>query len=261
MVVWDLNELDLHSEYYSERGSRVLRIAENTLLVGKKITVPIDAHRSDTILHGELLPESAQVCLELHLQRKLDAGALFFEAEKKIARTICSMDDLASDVPLLSPNEDLFVERSSRSGRITVTIRQRPGASLHHFLLVQSSPGNCAHPDDSHPTDYLTPVHAYKKSQQKSESLRKTLATVRGQMTKSQPVPKTEIVALTSVERPGKASAAKSPAVTTPVALPKTTVKSVSSISALATKASPTVIKMEEPVIEKPPSMPAVAGA
>lgn len=160
LVVWDLQELELHSEYWTERDSRLVRSSEATVLIGKKITIPVSPSEADCILHAvELHPETAKVCVELHLQRKIGSGALFFEANRGISRTIFSIDELLEDTLLVSPSEELLIEKS-QAGGVTVTLNQR-GPAQHHFLLAHSSPGNCA---TESAEEYLTPVHAYKKS-------------------------------------------------------------------------------------------------
>jgi hypothetical protein len=107
---------------------------------------------------------------------------------------IFDIEDLVDDVPLISLNEDLVVERGSHNGLVSVTIRHPKGKN-HHFTLQQASPGLSSVDSTYYEmAEVNTPIHsgvaknvkavkgAAMKENRPSESLRKRVDTVRTQM-------------------------------------------------------------------------------
>jgi len=134
-----LSELDLDVEYYTQKGTRVIRTSQSEVTLGDCISLPI-LKRGETYettrnltqycMKGFLSPEALVVAIENFSGSRIqDEGLLFYEnGNNRLVFLTADLQNLQEEISYVSPNGSMVLKKHSESDRIEFSF----GRNLHN---------------------------------------------------------------------------------------------------------------------------------
>lgn len=126
VLVWDLSELKMDVEYFTERETVLVRTSEHEIVLGHLVRIPVKASEADTLIYATLHCEAAEVLVSQFLRFNISSVGL--DMWKKGECRVCkvkSLADMPQDCVFISKEEDVVLEKSSETGMVALTLKRR----------------------------------------------------------------------------------------------------------------------------------------